>query len=405
MLLRVAQRLVRMSPRLARLGWAAVPARLRRLLEPVLHPIAAGARGGGFVLGVPEALAPRSWDVVLASDAVAERARGATRRAGLEGGGHRVLVAAPQQRLSDLAREQAVTDAVYVSAGEGDAERERDAARLGFRVVRADGLDGAGALEEAFPPVTIVVVTHSNAAVCAECCRSLRRNTPWPRLEILVVDNGSRDGTRAMLDGAARRDSRVTVLTNAENLGFARAANQGLRRARGDVVVLLNDDTVVGPGWLSRLVAQLDRDPSLGLVCPATNEIGNAAKIDVDYGDFAGMEGFALARAARHAGERLPMESVALFCAAARRPELESAGLLDERYAVGMFEDDDLSMTLRRKGRTLAVALDSFVHHVGHASFARLPDAEYLAIWEANRRRFEEKWQVKWTPPGERVGT
>jgi GT2 family glycosyltransferase len=96
------------------------------------------------------------------------------------------------------------------------------------------------------------------------------------------------------------------------------------------------------------------------------------------------------------------MESVALFCAAARRADLVRAGLLDERYAVGVFEDDDLSLTLRREGRTLAVALDSFVHHVGQASFARLSDAQYLAVREANRRRFEEKWQVRWTPPAER---
>jgi GT2 family glycosyltransferase len=169
-------------------------------------------------------------------------------------------------------------------------------------------------------------------------------------------------------------------------------------------VVLLNDDTVVGPGWLSRLVGHLERDPSLGLVCPMTNEIGNEAKIGVHYADLEGMEALALDRAARHAGERLPIETVALFCAAARRSDLERAGFLDERYAVGMFEDDDLSLTLRRAGRTLGVALDAFVHHVGHASFARFSDAEYLAVWDANRRRFEEKWQVKWSPPSHRSG-
>ena len=69
-----------------------------------------------------------------------------------------------------------------------------------------------------------------------------------------------------------------------------------------------------------------------------------------------------------------------------------------------MFEDDDLSRTLRDSGKTLAIADDAFVHHVGQASFRKLSDADYLAIWEANKRRFEEKWGTRWEPPrGARV--
>jgi len=157
---------------------------------------------------------------------------------------------------------------------------------------------------------------------------------------------------------------------------------------------------VVGPGWLSRLVAHLEVDPTLGLLCPVTNAIGNDAKIAVDYDSFDAMEAFTHARLFEHPGKRRPIETVALFCAAARRETLEREGFLDERYAVGMFEDDDLSRTLAARGLAHAIALDSFVHHVGQASFARLTDAEYLSVWRANRKRFEDKWGVRWTPPG-----
>jgi len=111
------------------------------------------------------------------------------------------------------------------------------------------------------------------------------------------------------------------------------------------------------------------------------------------------MAGADLERGARLAGERRPIATVALFCAAARASTLARVGLLDERFEVGMFEDDDLSLALRRAGYDLAIALDAFVHHVGCASFARLTDSEYLAIWESNRRRFEAKWRVRWQPP------
>ena len=202
-----------------------------------------------------------------------------------------------------------------------------------------------------------------------------------------------------MLGELAILDPRVLVISNGENRGFARAANQGLRQARGEIAVLLNDDTVVSPGWLSRLVRHLESDPRLGLVCPVTNEIGGDARVSVSYVTFDEMETFAVARARDHAGERRPTETIALFCAAAHSSTLAGVGFLDERYEVGMFEDDDLSLALRLRGMDLAVAEDAFVHHVGQASFGRLSDSEYLAIWEANRRRFETKWGKRWHPP------
>jgi GT2 family glycosyltransferase len=247
--------------------------------------------------------------------------------------------------------------------------------------------------------VTIVIVAYAPAEVCGACLAAVRRNTPWPRLRIVVVDNGTGPATRAVLDAAASADPRVVVLANATNRGFARAANQGLSHTSSDFVVFLNDDTAVGPGWLPRLVAHLESEARIGLVCPTTNEIGNAAKLPTSYASFTEMEAFATERAAAHAGQRRPIESIALFCAAARREALAGVGFLDERFEIGMFEDDDLSRSLRRRGYELCVALDSFVHHVGQASFSRLPDDRYLALWEANRRRYEEKWGERWTAP------
>jgi GT2 family glycosyltransferase len=276
----------------------------------------------------------------------------------------------------------------------------------GFVLAVPPGLEARplepGANAKTPPTVSIVIVTHDNPALCGACLRGLFRNTPWPGLQVIVIDNGSPTETRALLEEHARADPRLSVIRNDENRGFAPAANQGLRAARGDIVVLLNDDTVVGPEWLPRLVAHLERNPRLGMVCPVTNEIGNAARIDVTYSTFEAMEEFAIERAGAHAGELREASSLALFCAAARRSVLVEAGFLDERYAIGMFEDDDLSLTLRRRGFSLGIAQDAFVHHVGQASFSRLGDPAYLRVWSANRRRFEAKWGVRWKPPDRR---
>lgn len=393
MLLHAVQRLVRLAPGATRAIWERMPAPAREALSSAFYPVAVGPRGGGFSLDVPADLARRSYDIVV-SRAMPREPAAAEWLSAERSSGRRIVVAGGGS-LETCFREQDITDGVYVADPADTAERRETARGHGMRVVDRS----SPAFPVRFPPVSVVIPTHDGGPIVSACLRALLRNTPWPGLEIIVVDNGSLDATRLLLETHAQRDG-VVLITNATNKGFAVATNQALRRASGDVVVLLNDDTAVGPGWLSRLVAHLEADTALGLVCPVTNEIGNDAKIAVDYGSFDEMESFARLRLFEHPGERRRIETVALFCAAARRATLERVGFLDERYAVGMFEDDDLSRTLARHGFSHAIADDSFVHHVGRASFGKLTDAQYLAVWRANRRRFEEKWGVRWTPPG-----
>src|SRR6202034_1369930 len=73
-------------------------------------------------------------------------------------------------------------------------------------------------------------------------------------------------------------------------------------------------------------------------------------------------------------------------------------GGVDEAYAIGMFEDDDLSRAVLKGGLRVCVAEDCFVHHFGQGSFGKLPSKEYDRIFETNRRSYEQKWQEPWQP-------
>ena len=97
-------------------------------------------------------------------------------------------------------------------------------------------------------------------------------------------------------------------------------------------------------------------------------------------------------------GRRFEIPMLALYCAAIRRSLLDRIGLLDERFGVGMFEDDDLSRRVREVGLGVMCAEDAFVHHWGRASFGRLDEAAYQRLFEENRRRYEEKWGEPWKP-------
>lgn len=248
---------------------------------------------------------------------------------------------------------------------------------------------------------SVVVVTHDNLAFTRLCLRSVLANS-GEGVELIVVDNGSQDGTPAFLARLAERDARVRVLLNGTNAGFAPACNQGLGLASGEHLVLLNNDTLVPPGWLAALRIHL-AEPGVGLVGPVTNRIGNEAEVDVDYATWGEFLDQAAQRERDHAGEWLEIGTPAMFCLAMRRQTFLRLGPLDEGYEIGLLEDDDYAERARRAGYELRCADDVLVHHFGEASFGRLvPDGEYGRILAANQQRYAEKWGRPWQPYGRR---
>jgi GT2 family glycosyltransferase len=126
------------------------------------------------------------------------------------------------------------------------------------------------------PRASVVIVTFNSLVFTKLCLESVLSNTD-PGYELIVVDNRSTDGTVEYLRELAREHSHVTVVFNESNRGFAPANNQGLARATGRVLVLLNNDTIVPPGWLAGLSRTLD-DPAIGLAGPVTNRASNEAR-------------------------------------------------------------------------------------------------------------------------------
>jgi GT2 family glycosyltransferase/glycosyltransferase involved in cell wall biosynthesis len=251
------------------------------------------------------------------------------------------------------------------------------------------------------PKVSIVIVTWNNVEYTRLCLESVARNTLWPALEVIVVDNASHDGTRDFLVTMSERLSGLELIFNDENRGFATAANQGLSRARGERIVLLNNDVIVPPGWLAKLIRHLD-DSASGLVVAVTNHSGNESRIEVDYREIDEMEAFASRYTRAHEGVTFDIAVATMYCVAMRRDTLTTVGLLDERFTIGMFEDDDYSHRVRLAGLRVLCAEDAFVHHFGGASFATMSPEEYRELFERNRKAFEEKWGVNWKPHTDR---
>jgi GT2 family glycosyltransferase len=245
---------------------------------------------------------------------------------------------------------------------------------------------------------SVVVPCFNQLEFTRLCVPSLFAHTKqsW---ELIVVDNGSTDGTPQYLTGI--RDAspvRVEIVTNPQNRGFPAACNQGIERARGDYIVLLNNDTVVTDAWLEQLIALADSNPKIGLTGPMSNYASPPQLVDpVPYADLAGMHAFADQWRREHRGEWMTTGKLSGFCLLIKRKLLNAIGGLDERFGLGFFDDDDLGLRARRAGFELAVAHDLFIHHFGSRTFQGA-GIDAAALLAENEKRFTSKWGLPELP-------
>lgn len=272
---------------------------------------------------------------------------------------------------------------------------------------RAIALDEALAgIEE--PRVSVIVLTYNNLAFTEACLFSIEAYSDYSNLEVIVVDNASSDGSREWLQHWVAQDSAAghqrRLILNEANLGFSAGNNVGLRAGTGEVLVILNNDTYVTPGWVRTLCAHLRRDPQLGLIGPVTNNIGNEAKLDIEYGDMVEMIRKSGDYARAHPGQSLMLRNTAFFCVMMPRRVFAAVGDMDENFGVGFFEDDDYCRRVERLGLRIACAEDVFVHHHLSASFDKLGAKFKQELFERNKVIYEAKWGA-WTPHSYRDAT
>mgnify|MGYP002515285135 FL=1 len=256
------------------------------------------------------------------------------------------------------------------------------------------------------PLVSIIVLTYNNLAMNKQCIGSILQKTAYANYELIVVDNHSTDGTVDYLKELdAKKIPNVTVILNEENLGFAGGNNSGIEKAKGEYVILLNNDTVVTRGWITNLTKHMEHNSKYAMCNPVTNSIGNESKIAVKYSNKVEMEEFAYLYTGTHMGqEYTDVDRLPLFATIIRKSIMEEVGMLDDEYKIGMFEDDDFAESVLNAGYKIAIVEDAFVHHINNGSFKKLEDEEYKRIFETNKKLFEEKWNKKWKMPKYRKG-
>ena len=241
--------------------------------------------------------------------------------------------------------------------------------------------------ENARPEVSIVIPVFNNLSYTRPCITSLFTVKEPVDFEVIVVENGSTDGTAEYLK---QLPPAVRVVSPGENLGFAKGCNMGAREARGRYVCFLNNDTIVQPGWLSAMVECIRRDPDIGIVgnlqiFPGTEKVQQAGIVCGPDKMVRSIYNNELP--ADHAAVQKPREFqfIAGSCMLIEKEFFLRLGGFDESYH-NSCEDVDLCMKAREAGRKVFYCPQSRIYHYESRTVAGHDKNS------DNYRRFVTRW-------------
>ena len=246
------------------------------------------------------------------------------------------------------------------------------------------------------PTVSVVIVSWNATKYLEECLTSLRdARHPWP-IEVIVVDNDSSDDSSAMV---VRLFPDVILIQNSDNLGFSKANNIGIRRAKGQYIALVNSDVHVLENCLTQLVRYLEEEPSSGMVGPKIiggdgkqqsshrgfpklwNMLCRAVALDRLLPNIPLFSGYLLSSKSLECAT--PVEILSGCFLVVRRSALEAVGLLDEAFFI-YGEDMDWCKRFWRAERRVVFVPAAQAIHYGGASSSNAPLRFFVEMQRAD---------------------
>jgi GT2 family glycosyltransferase len=254
--------------------------------------------------------------------------------------------------------------------------------------------------------LTIVIVSYNANRDLERCLDALAASPPLVEHEVVVVDNASNDGSA----DAVRERPTVRLIEAGSNLGFARANNLAIRATRGELVLLLNSDTVPAPGAIDTLVNRLVARPDAAVIGPRLVDANGRLEVSTGrmIGPFAELWRKILVRmhargapgfvwyVERRAHREHAVDWVSGACLLVRRSDAEAVGLLDERFFM-YTEDVDFCAAIRARGRKVLFTPAADVVHARGRSAAAAPAATQAA-YRRSQIAFYDKHLPTWAP-------
>lgn len=261
--------------------------------------------------------------------------------------------------------------------------------------------------------ISIIIPVFNQHDMTEDCLLTLLDNTQ--DCEIIVVDNGSIPPIKPPFSGFTE----IRVIRNEENKGFPVAVNQGVREAKGDIVILLNNDVIVTPGWAEKLRARLDQKRikiekttkddgmsydlheipdgyAFSIVGPVTNYAAGLQRVQIgNYENKEELNKEAAYLAEECEGDIEEVNWIIGFCMAFKKSLVDELGPFDESLWPCSGEEIDFCLRARAAGHRVGIAQDVYVHHEGSKTFSDMDAAgalKYAEVVSRNDAHLAEKW-------------
>ncbi|HKI79994.1 MAG TPA: glycosyltransferase family 2 protein [Ignavibacteriaceae bacterium] len=239
------------------------------------------------------------------------------------------------------------------------------------------------------PQVSIIILNWNGSQDTMECLKSLN-NVTYRNIEIIVVDNGSKEAELRLLEDFLKGKD-VTFIKNKTNLGFTGGNNVGIKKAlsnKADFILILNNDTMVSPGFIEPLLSVFNKSENAGIVAPQINYYNNKKLIWSAGGKIDKMRGSGFAISDQYERENNKIEKSVGFvsgcCMLVKREVFEVIGIFDENY-FAYVEDTDLCYRTIQDGFKIFVAGNSKIYH--KVSRSTIKNLTQLPLYYVTRNR------------------
>ncbi|WP_240414496.1 glycosyltransferase family 2 protein [Paenibacillus periandrae] len=233
--------------------------------------------------------------------------------------------------------------------------------------------------------MTSIIITNTNGLpLLQRCLQSIQKYTDTP-YEIIVVDGGSTDGSVEYC-----RQQQIHFISTPSSRGFTRSFNLGLHLGSGDALLLLSNDVIASPRWLSNMLNCLYSSDEIGIVGPGT--YFSSSK---QMGDEPSSSPKASAEKTNIPDSRKwqSVERLAGFCFLIKRELVKRIGFLDEQFSPGYFEDDYCHRA-RLSGYRLMMAGDTFVFQLSGSNPNKEANLQAQSLINSDDHKFVQKWGV-----------
>ena len=219
------------------------------------------------------------------------------------------------------------------------------------------------------PKVTIIIPVFNKVDLTSQCVDHLYKVTPNHLFELIIVDNGSQDGTAHYLSSLTKHKNNVRIITNTQNMGFAKACNQGAATAKTPHLLFLNNDTIPTKGWLEAMLEVVETHPNVGIVGSKllfpNGTLQHAGVIICDFPFPISPYHVAYRQPSDYpmANQQREYQCVTAACMLIRKKLFVDIGGFDESYING-YEDVDLCFKAKKRGWRIVYTPRSVVYHL-----------------------------------------